>query len=64
MIEDIKARFKAMPKQSRNNIVVMILLVIMFIVGIIVRWDYISKELIGVKDTYVEVFSPTDSTKN
>ena len=62
----IKEKFKALPKESRNNIVVMIILMFLFIVGIATRWDYIKTEVGDSVNRYVEVFDQKniDSLKN
>lgn len=60
---NLKEKFYSYSRESRQNIIVMLLLVIMFIIGITVRWDYIKKELSGSVDRYVQVFNP-DSLKN
>lgn len=52
-----------MPKQSRTTIFIMILLVVMFITGIIIRWDYIAKEVSSSVDHYIHFFNP-DSVKS
>ncbi len=49
--------FKSLSKESKKNIVMMVLIMIMFIIGIIVRWDYISAELGGLADRYKEMFN-------
>lgn len=59
----IKEKFDALPKESRTNIIVMMIIGLMFIVGIIVRWGYVSTEIKDSVNRYVEVFNP-DSLKN
>lgn len=60
---NLKEKFYSYSRESRQNIIVMLLLVIMFIIGIAVRWDYIKKEMGGSVDRYVQIFNP-DSLKN
>lgn len=57
IIED----YKGQTKESRRMIVIMILLVIMFVIGIFIRWDYIKGEVKEGVNRYIEVF---DTTKN
>lgn len=57
-----------MPRNSRKNIKMMILLIIMFIIGIFVRREFIGKGLLEVKTQYVELLqnmglSDADTTK-
>lgn len=60
---NLKDKFTALPKESRTNIIVMIILGLMFVVGIIIRWDYISGEVSSTVDHYVDMFD-ADSIKN
>lgn len=62
-MDTIKEKFYALSKESRKNIIVMLILVLMFIIGIIVRWSYVSTEIKDSVNRYVEVFNP-DSLKN
>ena len=48
---------------NRRNIVIMIILALMFIVGIIIRWDYISKEAGESIGRYFEPADTTETTK-
>ncbi len=56
-MSNLRDRFNALPKDSRRNIIMMIILMVMFIIGIIIRWDYIGGELKGTTDTYKELFT-------
>lgn len=41
---------------------IMFLLIIMFIVGITLRWDYIKEEIGSSVDRYVQMFNPDSIT--
>lgn len=45
-----------MTKESKRTIIVMCFIGLMFIVGIIVRWDYVSKEFKFGIDRYTKGF--------
>ncbi len=49
--------FKSQTKESRRNIILMILLILMFILGIIIRRDFIGSEMQGTVDKYKKLFS-------
>lgn len=45
-----------MTKESKRNIIAMCIIGLMFIIGIIVRWDYVSKEFKFGIDRYTKGF--------
>lgn len=58
----LKEKFYSYSKESRQTLIIMFLLIIMFIIGITLRWDYIEQEIGGSVDRYVQMFNP-DSMK-
>ena len=53
---DIKEKFKALTPESRKNIIGMLILGVLFIIGIITRWEYTKTEIGDSVNRYVEVF--------
>lgn len=45
-----------MTKESKRNIIVMCVIGLLFVIGIIVRWEYVSKELKFGVDRYTKGF--------
>lgn len=59
---NLKEKFHSYSKESRQTLMIMFLLIIMFIVGITLRWDYIKEEIGGSVDRYVQMFNPDSIT--
>ncbi len=51
-------------KNRKLNIKISIILIVLFLIGIIIRWDYITKEIKGSIDRYINPeIEQIDSTK-
>lgn len=53
-----------MTKESKKNVIIMCIIGLMFIVGIILRWDYISKEAKFGVERYTNAFEDAQKEKD
>ena len=51
-------------KARKNNIIMLSLLIVVFIIGIIIRWDYVSSEISTTVEGYFETEKPANDSLN
>ncbi len=57
-ITETKKNKEPMTKEQKNNVILMIILIILFLIGIITRWGYIKTE---ISDSVNHFFPSKDS---